>query len=256
MKNQINIILQPKGGVGKSTFAQQILAPFYYDKFNKKIKLIEIDDENKDSLTFYGTQIMDTKMLKTQDIKNIDEIFFSDENYIVDIGGNKTATIFLNELKKVNEFEKIMFWIPLGIGEQDNLNALETYNKIKEMNANANIAFVLSRANATDLEWEFVNFFGHEFLPIEFAINQQIKNAEFVVVKSSPIVNNARYFGRTVYDLTLSSTDYREKAKKEEDSTEKRRYIFLNRSKNEAIEYANDMRANIFPKIAQILEKI
>lgn len=255
MKNQINIVIQTKGGVGKSTFAQQILAPFYFEKLNEKIKLLEIDDENKDSLTFHSTQIMQTEMLKTQEIKKIDEIFFSDENYIIDIGGNKTATIFLQELKKVNEFEKIIFWIPLGIGEQDNLNAFDIYNKIKEINPNANIAFVLSRVNTSDLEWEFVNFFGHEFLPIKFAIMEQLKNVDYVVIKSSTIINNARYFGRTVYDLTMSETDYREKAKQEENKEEKRRFIFMNRAKNEAIEYVDNLRANTFPKIAEILEK-
>ncbi len=252
----INIIIQPKGGVGKSTFANQIISAYYFDKTGKKIKLIEIDDENSDNLSLSKTEIMDCSIIKTQDIKKIDEIFFSDEDIIIDIGGNKTATIFLNEFKKVNEFDDVIFWIPLGAGEQDNINALETYNHIKSMNSEANIAFVLSRATSTDLEWEFLNFFGNEFLNTDFAIKKQIPNADFVMIKASSIINNARYFGKTVYDLSLNQIDFRQKAKEEEDKSKRSKYIFLNRVKNEAIEYVEDLKLNTFPKIEEILQKI
>ena len=43
------IIPQTKGGVGKSTVAMQVIAPYLYKKHGKKITYIEIDDENNDS---------------------------------------------------------------------------------------------------------------------------------------------------------------------------------------------------------------
>ena len=39
---------------------------------------------------------------KWASIKKIDEIFFDSEDTIIDIGGNKTASIFLEEMKKID----------------------------------------------------------------------------------------------------------------------------------------------------------
>ena len=52
------IIPQTKGGVGKSTVAMQVIAPYLYKKHGKKVTYIEIDDENNDSKSFTRTQIV------------------------------------------------------------------------------------------------------------------------------------------------------------------------------------------------------
>ena len=249
----IYITVSPKGGVGKSTFSNQILSSYLFDKKNEKIKLIEIDDENTDNESLSKTEIMNCSIFSTKDIKKIDEIFFDNEDVIIDIGGNKTATIFLNEMKKINEFENVTWFVPLGTGEQDNLNAYETYYKIKDLDENANVIFVLSKATTNDLEFEFLNFFGHEFLNINFPIFREIENVKYIVIKSSTIINNARYFNKTVYDLSLNITDFRAKAKAEEDKEKRRKLIFMNRVKNEAIEFVNYLKDDVFIELDKLL---
>ena len=54
------IIPQTKGGVGKSTVAMQVIAPYLY-KNMVKITYIEIDDENNDSKSFTRTEIVNKK---------------------------------------------------------------------------------------------------------------------------------------------------------------------------------------------------
>ena len=249
----IYITINKKGGVGKSTFSNQILSSYLFDKNGLKNRLIEIDDENNDNASFSKTEIMNCTIISTSKIKNIDEIFFSKDDVIIDIGGNKTATIFLDEMRKINEFENVIWFVPLGAGEQDNINALETYNDIKKLDENANVIFVLSRVTTNDLEWEFLNFFGHEFLDTEFAICNQIDTPQYLTIRSNPIISNARYFKKTSFDLSLNKTDFRVKAKEEDDNYKRRKLIFMNRVKNEAIDYADYLKSDVFTKLDELI---
>ena len=247
-------VINKKGGVGKSTFSNQILSAYLYNKNKEKAKLVEIDDENNDNASFSKTDIMECQIIPTSSIKTIDEIFFSDEDTIIDIGGNKTATIFLHEMKKVNEFENVIWFVPLGAGEQDNLNALETYNDIKALDADAKVIFVLSRATTNDLEWEFLNFFGNEFLNTPFAITNQVQALRYLVVKANAVISNARYFQKTAFDLSLNDVDFKAKAKAEDDKEKRRKLIFMNRVKNEAIEYCEYLKNEVFTELDKFLK--
>lgn len=249
----IYITINKKGGVGKSTFSNQILSSYLYNKNNEKVKIIEIDDENNDNASFGKTEIMDCDIIATANIKKIDEIFFDDTDTIIDIGGNKTASIFLEEMKKIDEFENVVWFVPLGAGEQDNLNALETYNDIKTLDDKARVIFILSRVTSSDIEWEFLNFFGNEFLNTKSAICNQIDNPIYISIKSNSIISNARYFQKTAFDLSLNPTDFKAMAKQEDDREKRRKLVFLNRVKNEAVEYANYLKNDVFVELDKVL---
>lgn len=249
----IYIVTNKKGGVGKSTFANQILPAYLFNKTNSKIKLIEIDDENNDNATFSKSDILDCGIIPTNNIKIIDEIFYDNEDTIIDIGGNKTATIFLNEMKKVDKFDNITWFIPLGAGEQDNINALETFNDIKKLDEAAKVIFILSRVTSSDIEWEFLNFFGNEFLNTSLAICNNINDIKYIPIKSNSIISNARYFNKTVYDLAANKVDFKQMALKEDDKEKRRKLVFLNRVKNEAIEYTNYLKNDVFVQLDKML---
>lgn len=101
------IIPQTKGGVGKSTVAMQVIAPYLFKKHGKKITYIEIDDENNDSKSFTRTEIVEKRMLGTNKLTELDELILMDDNHeiIVDVGGNKTSSLVLEEIKKVGSLE-------------------------------------------------------------------------------------------------------------------------------------------------------
>ena len=132
------IIPQTKGGVGKSTVAMQVIAPYLYKKHGKKITYIEIDDENNDSRSFTRTEIVNKKMLGTNRLNELDELILMDDNHevIVDVGGNKTSSLVLDEIKKVGSFGNVKWIIPLGDGELDGKNAIATMKKIKKIEKN------------------------------------------------------------------------------------------------------------------------
>lgn len=251
----IYVGINSKGGTGKSTLMSQILPVYLFDKNQEKVMLIEIDDENNDSVVFSKSEIVECSVLPTTQISKIDEIFFDTKDTLIDVGGNKTATIFLNEMKKIQEYENIRWFIPLGSGEQDNQNALETHNSIKEMHSEANIIFVLSNVKSNDIEWEFLHFFGNEYLNTEMAIMKQLDNVKFITVKASTIINNSRTFNKTVKDIANNPIDFRVKAKEEKDPGKRRKFLFLNRVKNEAIEYMACLHTDVFAKLDQHLNK-
>ena len=151
------IIPQTKGGVGKSTVAMQVIAPYLYKKHGKKITYIEIDDENNDSRSFTRTEIVDKRMLGTNKITDLDELILMDDKHevIVDVGGNKTSSLVLDEIKKVGSFGNVKWIIPLGDGELDGKNAIATMKKIKkiEKNPEDNLIFALTRAISMDEDY-------------------------------------------------------------------------------------------------------
>jgi len=254
----IYIVINAKGGAGKSTFANQILTAFLYDKNNKKVTFKEIDDENKDSLILSDSEILDSEIVSTTNIKSLDSIFLDDENdVVIDVGGNKTATIFMDELKNIEIDDNIVFCIPVTAGTQDVSNAYDITNDIKKLNNNANIMYVLSNAKSDtveDLKDEFMQYFGNKFLNTPFAINSD----NYVVIKFNPMINISKNYNKTVYDVSKSKQDFWAKAKeakKANDNEEVEYNLMMNRFKNQSINYVNDLKENTFKKIDTILGK-
>ncbi len=249
----IYIAPNQKGGVGKSTLQNQIMTAYLHSKTNKPVRLIEIDDENEDSIVFTKTDILDAKIMHTSEIRKLDEIFYEKEDIILDVGGNKTSTILLEEVKKIGEFENITWFIPMGSGEMDSTNALAVYEEIIDMDEKAKIIFILSNAKTDDEKWEFMNFFGSDFLDIEFAILDHIPTAKHITIKNSTVINHARFSHKTFTDLTQDETDYRQLAK-DAKKGERAKPLALNRLKNEAIEYLNYLENDVFTKLDELLK--
>jgi len=251
----IYITTNTKGGVGKSTFMAQI-ASAYILRNAKTVQLIEIDDENRDCVTFAKSDTLQTQMLSTSKIPTLDELFIEEEgeDILLDIGGNKTSTIFLEEVSKVGEFEKVLWFIPLRSGEQDNQNALDTYYRITAMDKEAKVVFVLSDVRSDDLEYEFLYFFGNEFLNTPMAIMRQDFQVNYIAIKSSPIINISRSFNKTIRDISQGDINFKEEAKKTKDKDLRRKYLFLNRVKNEAIDYMKYLEGSVFKELDVLLK--
>jgi len=253
------IIPQTKGGVGKSTLAMQIIAPYLFKKHGKKITYIEIDDENNDSESFHRTDIVNKRMLRTNKISELDELMLMDDNHevIVDVGGNKTSSIVLDEIKKVGTFNNVKWIVPLGDGELDGRNALATVEKLMEIEPNAqdNLIFALSRAISNEpdyVEEQFINFFGHKYLESNSVISNIIKNPKYFPVKNDKIITISRYLGSTIWEIAHNNTDFAKKAieaKERGDIEAARKFIFFRRIQTEAKDYATESLNGIFEQL-------
>ena len=250
------IIPQTKGGVGKSTVAMQIVAPYLYKKHGKKITYIEIDDENNDSNSFTRTNIVNKRMLGTNRITELDELILMDDNHhvIVDVGGNKTSSLVLEEIKKVGSFGNIKWIIPLGDGELDGKNAIATMKKIRKIEDNSedNIIFALNRAismEADYIEEQFINFFGHKYLDSKSVICDYVKNPNYFAVKNDKVITMSRYLGSTVWEMAYNNADFAKKAveaKELGDIDMARKYLFFRRIQTESKDYVLNVLNPIF----------
>lgn len=250
------IIPQTKGGVGKSTVAMQVIAPYLYKKHGKKITYIEIDDENNDSQSFTRTDIVNKRMLGTNKLTELDELILMDDKHeiIVDVGGNKTSSLVLEEIKKVGTFGNVKWIIPLGDGELDGKNAMVTMKKIKkiEQNVSNNVLFALNRAISMEPEYfeeQFINFFGHKYLGSNSVICDVVKNPKYFPVKNDKVITMSRYLGSTVWEMAYNNTDFAAKAMKAKelgDIEGARKYLFFRRIQTEAKDYVLGTLNKIF----------
>ena len=247
---------QTKGGVGKSTVAMQVIAPYLYKKHGKRITYIEIDDENNDSQSFTRTEIVNKRMLGTNKLTQLDELILMDDNHevIVDVGGNKTSSLVLDEIKKVGTFGNVKWIIPLGDGELDGKNAIATMKKIKRIDENAsnNVIFALSRAISMEddyIEEQFINFFGHKYIDSNSVICDFVKNPKYFPVKNDKVITMSRYLGSTVWEMAYNNTDFAQKAiraKELGDIESARKYLFFRRIQTEAKDYVINVLNKIF----------
>lgn len=250
------IIPQTKGGVGKSTVAMQVIAPYLFKKHGKKITYIEIDDENNDSKSFTRTEIVDKRMLGTNRLTELDELILMDDNHeiIVDVGGNKTSSLVLDEIKKVGTFGNVKWIIPLGDGELDGKNAIATMRKIKKIEEKSedNLLFALNRAISMEpdyIEEQFINFFGHKYLESNSVLCDFVKDPKYFAVKNDKVITMSRYLGSTVWEMAYNNTDFAKKAieaKELGDIESARKFLFFRRIQTEAKDYVLGTLNKIF----------
>jgi len=229
-----------KGGVGKSTTAVQILAPFLFELYREvKVPLVEFDDENKDSETFRGSSILEARQIPIDgiDISSvITDIVLSHEVLLIDIGGNKTTTLLLDALERggmIDTFD--LFVIPLMNGEQDAVNAVRIYKRVRALSSGIRIVFALSKVDKSmDLEMQFFDFFGDSKNRINSAPGMieevAMEDRNIILIHNSDTIMYSRIFGDSVYEISKKSLDELKVAlaksikEKEDDLTRKLSY--------------------------------
>jgi len=192
-------ILNTKGGASKSTVALQVAAAYFLHK-KEDVDLIEFDDENKDSTSFNESSIR-TKQVKVGDGKDISQILRETlldknlQNIVLDVGGNKTTTIFISGLQKSSLYNKIdLIIIPTSGGEQDTKNAVKTYDLIKDFKIP--VIFALSRVtNVNRLKWKYKDFF------------LNFPNEKYIILHEGDVVELSRQNKQSIYEIAIDK-DY------------------------------------------------
>jgi len=200
------LVVNTKGGVGKSTVAQQVLVPFIYERAGQPIKLVDIDELNFDSAVLGNSGILERVFLRLNQLQDLAELLAND-NLVIDTGGNlsgEEVLKFLNESGLI--FLIDLFVIPLTDGEQDSVNAVDTMNKIKKYNPDSNIVFALNRVknidNERDIKLQFPAWCGFEEND-----GYRPEGAKEFYVPDSLAVKYSRRFGITVYEIANQDID-------------------------------------------------
>jgi len=193
MSNKI-FVVNTKGGASKSTVAFQVCAASFLRR-KKEVKLIEFDDENKDSETFSNSAIK-TEQVEIGTGSDIDEVLREtllikdSENRVFDVGGNKTTSLIIEGLRKTRLYKKIsLFVIPLSGGYQDLVNAKKTYDLISSFGVP--IIFALSRVrNPNRLQFQYGDFF------------KTFPNEEYFILTDSDVIDLSRKNKKSVFEIS------------------------------------------------------
>ena len=201
MKNQKNvnvIVVNTKGGAGKSTTAMQTISTYFLAKA-QEVELLELDNQNQDAKIFSKSKIKSTQINVDANAKDLNQtirdLFLGEDknNKVMDIGGNATTSNFLQSLKSTHMYNMVdLFIIPMSGGSQDLKNAKDTLQMILVMNSNANVLFALSRVrNPKRVQFQYGDFLQDE----------KLKKYPYIILPESDCIDLSRKLKKTVYEL-------------------------------------------------------
>lgn len=259
MKNKKIVVINNKGGVGKTTSSNELFAPFlsFENEMNPTI-VYEFDEENAHGKKYTKSDCVrfsPQKISRSKLEKNIMNALLEEGHGVIDIGANRSTTYFLEALEKSALDEIIsLVAIPLSDGEQDTINAKSIYYKIRKMNQSIPIIFILSRYNPTrELAYQFDYFF-ETLIPFI-----QEKDREWIVLNDSDCIKFSRREGKTIFELSYDKKDYKKIIKdaiKKKKSAEKIKQLSQkNRMHLDIIEYRKSILTPSFNKLKEILNK-
>jgi nitrogenase subunit NifH len=203
MKKQKNvnvIVVNTKGGAGKSTTAMQTIATYFLAKAQEQeVELLELDNQNQDAKIFSKSKIKSTQINVDANAKDLNQtirdLFLAENknNIVLDIGGNATTYNFLQSLKSTHMYNMVdLFVIPMSGGSQDLKNAKDTLEMILGMKNNAKILFALSRVrNPKRVQFQYGDFFQDE----------ELKKYPYIILPESDCIDLSRKLKKTVYEL-------------------------------------------------------
>lgn len=211
--NNIKVIVNSKGGVGKSVIAKILGALAVESKKFNKINIYEIDNNNAKS--DLKSEFINHKVFKIND-KNeaiFDVAFNEDENEIlsiIDSGGGDDSLAVIESLAK-NNILNVDFFIPTLNDIETIENVLATCRNIKKYFKDSNITLVLNKVSSLEkYKDEFISIFGNEKYGVSDSLdllNDYINNIAIV-----PQSDNIIYMLKGVYktefaDMLLSAKD-------------------------------------------------
>lgn len=258
------LILNSKGGVGKSTVGMQVIAPYIYEKWQTKALFVELDDENDDVKAFEQSSLIDgLKLAVTGELRDkVTDILLGDRHTIIDVGANKTATQTLHALCDTGIIHAVnLIVIPLMDGEQDASNAAMTYFTIRQTVQNVPILFVLNRYNAMrDVNVQFDSFLGCSrgfFDEGGVIASFSPEDRRYVTLVDSDVIKYARKFGLSVYELVKLNRDLETELKlaiQERRGPKEIKYISFKLSlRKDAQRYYDEVLKTIFDTLDGIL---
>ena len=132
------LVLSTKGGAGKSTLSQQILASYNLARYGKS-EIVELDDENLDS-SWLSKSGITARQVELGDDR--DEIAMAisaaipvgAEGLVIDVGGNRTANIVIRELNRLTAraMQIDAVCIPVSDNRMGVENAIKTLESIQQ----------------------------------------------------------------------------------------------------------------------------
>lgn len=248
------LVINAKGGVGKTTASIELFAPFLYLR-NKadKVRVFSYDEENFLNNFYENSEILEIYSKKVSATDMEDDIslnLLKNIPMVLDIGANKTTTYMLKALENTGLFHILdLVAIPITDGEQDVLNAKSIYNSIKRMSKEIPIVFVLSRyVEGRDVYIQFESFF-QELYPL-----LEKSDSKFVTMTDSDSVKFSRKLSKTIYEMSLDKTDFDLEFKEALKNKESEESLMAITKKRRMFKLAKEYRINVLNNAFEVLD--
>ncbi|WP_152633027.1 hypothetical protein [Aliarcobacter butzleri] len=211
------IVGNGRPGLGKSTVAMQLIAPYLFTK-NGQTKVPLYTFESLTDNNMFSTNILNAISVEVKENSfdnSIINLLTKDEYAIYDIGGGKTTQVVTDCLVNTGLIYGIdLFVIPLTDGKHEAIKAREFYHTIKYHNPDANFVFVLNKvannAYYDDVCMQYIDFLGDRNLMIDATrgiiedINPEDRNLAHL--HNDDIVKYSVRNEKTVYELAFTNT--------------------------------------------------
>lgn len=237
LTGKFEIVLGSKGGIGKSTIAQNVIAPLVFSKTNEKVLVLEVDDNNvSDSL---DSDIINFESFKVGEgvDKTMRELFevYNGKRVVVDVGGGNDTTEFFKSIRGLELDDKCTFYIPLLKNKSGMKNLLDTISMIREY-SKSEIRIILNQAKSTnekDLQKEFTYFYGDESLNIKsvFDMIDENDNIKISSIQETQVFDLAEDYGLTAYEIAtdnINISEYRDNEAKKGSKELMKALVFIN----------------------------
>ena len=210
--NNIFIIPQTKGGVGKTTISGIVATLLYLQNQNQKINLFEIDDNNKSRVNSNYINQQSLKLKNSEVV--IDDIQFSslsDSNVtnIIDAGGGNDTKLILEEIKEI-DLSGLNYYVPVNDDMEQIDNLFDTITLIRDIDKSAKINLILNRCftlEKEEIQKQFINIFGNDELDIPNQLDNLKVDNVFFVPNSHIFSILKSHYKVSLLDSYLSSID-------------------------------------------------
>lgn len=199
------VVLSTKGGVGKTTIAQQVLAPAIHSKTKEKVEIIELDNNNKSDVLESEIEVIKSFRLNESDdvlLEKFMEVVAENKDVVIDAGGGDDTKKVLSAFEKLALQDEVKFFIPVLRDLSNEKNVIDTYALIRNWNLEAEIYFIKNKFQNED-----------DFNEIISKIRKvEDENIKFLKLDETKLFDEiTKEFKQTLYEFALLEVDVNEK---------------------------------------------
>lgn len=217
------LVMNAKGGSGKSTVSTQVVLPWLYLHANKQAAhYYEFDDENRQKeWALQATEVAVPQLARVSQTelrdKMADILLQKDHSVCIDVGANKTSVAIQEALFDSGMIHAVdVTVIPVMDGEIDAMNAISIAKAVREV-SDVPVVFVLGRQNLMrELKSQFNLFLGddRQFLQQKGMIDElPEKDRQYFVMPDSDAIKYSRLFGVTLWEVSQVQKDFNQEIK-------------------------------------------